>query len=51
MPIDKIPATKNVLLFIPKGAEELEISTFTDVMGWCRKYSNVEIVKRYMRIS
>jgi 4-methyl-5(b-hydroxyethyl)-thiazole monophosphate biosynthesis len=28
--------SKSVLLFIAKGAEELEISAFTDVFGWSR---------------
>lgn len=36
MTANNAPKPKKVLLFIPKGAEELEISAFTDVMGWSR---------------
>ncbi|TVQ75847.1 MAG: DJ-1/PfpI family protein [Flavobacteriales bacterium] len=34
---------KKVLLFIPQGTEELELSAFTDVMGWSRIHAKVPI--------
>ncbi len=43
---NNFPKTKKVLLLIPNGAEELEISAFTDVMGWSRAHGTepVELV-------
>lgn len=35
--------TKRVLLFIPNGSEELEISAFTDVFGWSRIHGTIPV--------
>lgn len=35
---------KRVLLFVPRGFEDLEVATFTDVIGWTRVLKEVKSV-------
>ncbi len=37
-------AHKRVLLFVPQGFEDLEVATFTDIIGWTRVLKEVKSV-------
>jgi hypothetical protein len=34
--MDKAFQNKKVLLFLPQGFEDIEVTAFTDILGWTR---------------